>query len=251
MNYYLRHCGQLADSLGNITLGAITADVIASYQQKRMSAGASPRTVNMEVGTLRSVMIHARLWANIAPDVHMLREPAPPGVAITHEQEEVLLAACAASRSPSLYTFIVLAIETGTRRGVIRTLQWKRVDFANRCLTWGKDKTPAGTGRVVPLSARAVAVLTDWAAQFPACQPGHFVFPTMSVGGSGMRGTQCARQAACFVGGIVYDVDPARPIGGVTSAWEAARERAGLRIRIHDCRHLAASRMLDAGVPIA
>ncbi|MGH9482430.1 MAG: tyrosine-type recombinase/integrase, partial [Terriglobales bacterium] len=48
-----------------------------------------------------------------------------------------------------------------------------------------------------------------------------------------------------------YDVDPTRPIGDVTSAWEAARKRAGLRIRVHDCRHLAASRMLEAGVPIS
>ncbi|MGH3181678.1 MAG: tyrosine-type recombinase/integrase, partial [Streptosporangiaceae bacterium] len=251
VSYYLRHCQRLADGLGSITLGAITADVVASYQQKRLAAGVSPRTVNMEVGTLRSVMIRARLWANIAPDVHMLPEPASPGVAITRQQEEQLLAACAASRSPSLHTFIVLAIETGARRGVIQTLQWKRVDFGNRCLTWGKDKTPAGTGRVVPLSVRALAALADWSRQFPGRQPDDYVFPTMSVGGSGRRGLQGARQDACFVGGVAYDVDPARPIGDVTSAWEAARKRAGLQIRIHDCRHLAASRMLDAGVPIA
>lgn len=247
---YRASIARLSDGLGNIALGGVTADVIAEYQQRRLAAGVSHRTVNMEVGALRSVMIRARLWANIAPDVTMLAEPASPGVAITREQEDALLAACAASRSPALHPFVTLAIETGARRGVVMTLQWKRVDFANRCLTWGKDKTPAGTGRVVPLSARAVAALTGWAEQFPNRQPDDYVFPTMAIGGSGKRGPQGARRDACFVGGIAYDVDPRRPIGDITSAWEAARKRAGVRIRIHDLRHLAASRMLDAGVPL-
>ena len=55
-----------------------------------------------------------------------------------------------------LVPFVTLAIETGARYGVIRTLPWRNVDFKNRCLKWGKDKTPAGTGRVVPLSQRAL-----------------------------------------------------------------------------------------------
>lgn len=251
--YYEKHKDRLIEGFGNITLGEVTADAIANYQQARLAAGAAPRTCNMEVGMLRSVMIRARLWAQIKPDVAMLAEPASPGVAITREQEEGLLAACARARSPILHPFVVLAIETGARRGTLMNLQWRRVDFVSRCLQWGHDKTPAGTGRTVPLSARALATLQSWAEQFPNRQPEHFVFPTMKIGGSGKswEGKQGTRKDAQFVGGIAYDVDPTKPVGDITSAWEAARDRASVRIRIHDLRHLAASRMLDAGVPLA
>jgi integrase len=68
-----------------------------------------------------------------------------------------------------------------------------------------------------------------------------------------------------------YHVDPAKPIGSIKEAWEAARVRAAkiiaggddetesegvvkikpLPCRFHDLRHTAVSRMLNAGVPIA
>jgi integrase len=62
---------------------------------------------------------------------------------------------------------VTLAIETGARFGVIRTLHWGSVDFENRCLRWGKDKTASGTGRIIPLNQRAMAALGFWATHFP------------------------------------------------------------------------------------
>jgi hypothetical protein len=66
-----------------------------------------------------------------------------------------------------------------------RTLQWGCVDFENRCLKWGKDKTASGTGRVVPLSQRAVAALSFWATHFPERKPEHYVFPAERYGAGG------------------------------------------------------------------
>ena len=140
----------------------------------------------------------------------------------------------------------------------IRTLQWGSVDFENRCLKWGKDKTAAGTGRVIPLSQRAMAALSFWATHFPDRKPEHYVFPAERYGAAGDE--FCAK---------AYDVDPCHPIGNIKEAWEAAKQRAGrilrdnsnkndsdkpiqpLVCRFHDLRHTAVSRMLNAGVPIA
>jgi integrase len=99
------------------------------------------------------------------------------GRAITLEEETALLQACSQSRSRSLVPFVTPAIETGARYGTIRTLEWGNVDFENRCLKWGKDKTAAGTGRVVPLSQKAMAALSFWATHFPKRKPEHYVFP--------------------------------------------------------------------------
>ena len=111
--------------------------------------------------------------------------------------------------------FLTLAIETGARYGVIRTLQWGCVDFENRCLKSGKDKTAAGTGRMVPLSQRALAALSFWATHFPERKPEHYVFPAERYGAGADEFSPKA-----------YHVDASKPIGSIKEAWEAARLRA-------------------------
>jgi hypothetical protein len=45
------------------------------------------------------------------------------------------------------------------------------------CLQFGKDKTPSGTGRIIPLNPRAMATLSFWASHFPERKSEHYVFP--------------------------------------------------------------------------
>jgi len=248
----------LLPELGRKLVCDIDARDIARYQQKRIDAEASPKTVNLEIGTLRAILKRFGHWARLQPNVNMLATRDDIGRAITPEEESALLQACGKSRSRSLVPFVTLAIETGARYGVIRTLQWGCVDFENRCLKWGKDKTAAGTGRVIPLSQRAMAALSFWATHYPERKPEHYVFPAERYGAAGDR--FCAK---------AYDVDPSKPIGSIKEAWEAAKLRAGkilkgeteeadpkekfapLVCRFHDLRHTAVSRMLNAGIPIA
>jgi integrase len=248
----------LLPELGRKLVCDIDARDIARYQQKRIDAEASPKTVNLEIGTLRAILKRFGHWARLQPNVNMLATRDDIGRAITPEEESALLQACGKSRSRSLVPFVTLAIETGARYGVIRTLQWGCVDFENRCLKWGKDKTAAGTGRVIPLSQRAMAALSFWATHFPERKPEHYVFPAERYGAAGDE--FCAK---------AYNVDPSKPIGSIKEAWEAAKLRAGrilkgeteeadpkekiapLVCRFHDLRHTAVSRMLNAGIPIA
>lgn len=155
----------------------IEARDVARYQLKRVSEEASPKTVNLEIGTLRAILKRSGHWARIQPEENMLATRDDFGRAITLEEEAALLKGCAQSRSRSLVPFVTLAIETGARYGTIRTLEWGSVDFESRCLRWGKDKTAAGTGRVIPLSQRAMAALNFWATHFPDRKPEHYVFP--------------------------------------------------------------------------
>jgi integrase len=245
----------LLPELGRKLICDIEARDIARYQQMRLDEEASPKTVNLEIGTLRAILKRSGQWGRLQPEVKMLPARDDVGRAISTEEETALLQARAKSRSRSLVPFVTLAIESGARYGVIRTLQWGSVDFENRCLKWGKDKTASGTGRIVPLSQRAVAALSFWATHFPDRKPEHYVFPTERYGAGGDEFSPKA-----------YHVDPAKPIGSIKEAWEAAKSRAGrilkdgqeensqstaLQCRFHDLRHTAVSRMLNAGVPIA
>jgi integrase len=88
------------------------------------------------------------------------------------------LEACSLSESRLLYPMVVLQLETGSRSGTVIRLPWDEVDFEGKGLRWGKDKTKAGTGRTIPISRRAMAVLEVWAENFPDRKPKHFVFPS-------------------------------------------------------------------------
>ena len=64
---------------------------ISRYQQERLQAEASPKTVNLEIGTIRAILRRNRLWAEIQPDVRMLATRDDIGRAITPEEEDALL----------------------------------------------------------------------------------------------------------------------------------------------------------------
>jgi len=263
----------------------IQAKDVGRYQQARLAEKASPKTINLEVGTLRAILRRHRIWAEIQQDVRMLPTFDDVGHAITGEEEAALLSACLKSRSRSLYPAVMLALNTGMRYSEIRLPRWKQVDFAGKVLTVGKSKTQTGSGRAIPLNARILSVLEMWAAQFSNRQPIHYVFPFERCGAKGEENN------FGFTAGVVfYGTDPMRPVGDWKEAWEKAKERAAailcgesdapqptnpranretddtksgkkskakaegrkpesLKCRFHDLRHSAVTRLLEAGIP--
>jgi integrase len=227
----------LLPAFGKLLISDIDGKDISQYQQTRLTEKASPKTVNLEIGTVRAILRRNRLWAAIQPDVRMLPTRDDVGRAVTPDEETVLLAACGQSRSRSLLPAVTLAVNTCMRYSEIRLLLWQQVDFAARALTVGKSKTDSGTGRTIPLNMRAAAVLEFWASNFPDRQPTHYVFPSERYGAAGDDFKACS-----------YQTDPTKPIGRWKEAWEAAKIRAGVQCRFHDLRHTGCTRMLEGGV---
>jgi integrase len=225
---------------GRLLVTDIDARDVAEYQQHRLNEKASPKTVNLEIGTLRAILRRFHVWANLQPDVRMLAASDNIGRALSADEERALLTACGQSRSASLLPVVALAINTCLRYSELRLLRWNQIDLANRTVTVGKSKTDAGTGRVVPLNGYAVGLLEFWASRFPSRRDDHFVFPSERYGASGHA----------FAPGI-FHTDPTRPTGDWKEAWERAKKRAGIRCRFHDLRHTGCTRMLEAGVPFA
>ena len=58
---------------GRMLLTDVRGADVSRYQAVRQDAGAAPKTVNLEVGTLRAMLRKNRLWFAIQPDVKMLR----------------------------------------------------------------------------------------------------------------------------------------------------------------------------------
>lgn len=224
---------------GSVLACDIEPGDVARYQTKRQEERAAAATVNLEVATLRAVLRRSGLWARLQPEVRMLTARDDVGRALSSDEEFRLLAAASQSRSRSLLPALVLALNTGLRRGELATLRWSQVDLEGRRLTVGKSKTKAGAGRKLPLNEKAFAVLSAWARQFPFRRPEHYVFPSEKYG----------------QGGAVYDFDPEQSIGTFQEAWEAAKSRTAdeekgipaVACRWHDLRHSFCSRMLEGG----
>lgn len=114
------------------------------------------------------------------------------------------------------------------RSDEIKNLQWCQVDLFAQVLTVGKSKTDAGTGRAIPLNAAAVKALADWGEHFPARKPEHYIFP---------------RYEGTFSPALA---DPSPATKGWRTAWRNACKRAELKLRFHDLRHTAITKLAES-----
>jgi integrase len=193
--------GRISKDFGKQLLCDISGEDLSAFQARRRREQVSNRTINLEIGVLRAILCRYRVWEAIAQDVDFLKEAPSPGRALSAEEETRLLEAASKSRCRSLYPIVLLAINTGMRANEIRLLAWEQVDFLGKSLVVGKSKTAAGTGRIIPLNSRALAMLTHWRGLFPNIQPEHFVFPSEKYGLAGNERRLCS-----------YAIDPSTPM---------------------------------------
>ena len=162
-------------------------------------------------------------WSILDGKIKSLPVRKDVGRCLSPDEEQRLLTECAKADSAA-YTAVVLALNTAMRKDEIRRLQWNQIDLFQGVLTVGKSKTDAGTGRVIPLNPSAVKALADWGSEFPNRQPEHYVFPW------------CESK----------QVEPLRPTMGWRTAWRNACKRAGFRVRFHDLRHTAITKLAES-----
>ncbi len=81
----------LLPAFGKKLLLGIEGKHIAAYQEQRTLEGASGRTVNIEIATLRAILKRRKQWERLQDDVVMLEERSDVGHALTAEEESALL----------------------------------------------------------------------------------------------------------------------------------------------------------------
>lgn len=239
--FNLKH---LSTYFGFMLLADITPQQIGKYQGLRQKEGASNRTINMEVSTLRMMMKEARLWSPISEDVRMLPERRDIGRALTPDEETRLFDACRKSSQPGLYTAVVIYCNTGLRNAELRHARWHQVDFLKAEFRVGKAKTEGSEGRIIPLNRTALEAFKEWKGRWQDAKPGDYIFPTEKLmfkgEGAPERGVMTA-----------YDVDPGKPLGAWKRAWTTAKKQAGVECRIHDLRHHFISALAQTQTPDA
>ena len=120
-----------------------------------------------------------------------------------------------------LKPMVLLALNTGLRRGELFSLKWSDVDLDSKILTVVATSAKSGQTRRIPLNEEALAVLTAW------------------------RNRQGNAEGLVFPG-----ADGAR-LTNITKSWNGVIKIAKLSgFNFHDLRHTFASRLVQKGVDL-
>ena len=210
----------LRHDLAHRTLLGLSATDLATYRDERLQT-VSPATALREIAILSHVLeVAMRDWG-----MPLARNPAKairrPQISNARErrlqadEEARLLAACDTGRIPCMKALLIVAGDSGMRRGELLGLRWSDLALARGIASLSLTKN--GSARQVPLTIRSIEALR--ALSVDASTSDDRVFPISA--------------------------------GSLEQAWRRLCERAGVTgLRFHDLRHEAVSRLFEKGLNV-
>ncbi|MGG2023903.1 site-specific integrase [Pseudomonas sp. S8] len=236
-------------------LNEITGRDLELVRTSWLTGGNKPATANRKMGTISGVFSRAAEWGLIAEhplerlkqlkvdSKGQVRYLSPDEAerlrgALDARQEQMRAERDSANKwrqerdrqpledlravtfTDHLKPMILLALNTGVRRGELFSLKWSDVNFDTKTVTVVGATAKTSETRHIPTNKEALATLREWKKQ-----------------GEGV--------------GYVFAGQEGARMADVKSAWLKLLERAEIQgFRWHDMRHDFASRLVMAGVPL-
>jgi integrase len=229
--------------------------ILEKWRTKRLKACISKSTLNRDVGDLKAALTKAVEWGLL--DVSPLAKLKPfkldqtPNVRYLSRLEEEQLRDALTTRderkkserisankwrsergymlfpmltkhaySDYLTPLVLLAKNTGIRRGELFNLHWENVTLDEKRLTVVGAKTKSSQTRHISLNTEARKVLKSWQKQ---------------------TSTQ----------GLVFPSEKGTPLTNIKNSWTGLLKNARIKdFRFHDLRHDFASKLVMAGTPL-
>lgn len=229
---------------------------LESWRRERLAGGTKPTTLNRQMDTLRAALRKAVDWEVLEKHpmqgFKRLKVDDDERVRFMSPDEEKRLRASLIKREDSLRAardrgnewrrarkrkvlpmrpagfvdhirpLVLVALNTGLRRGELFSLKWADISFTSKMLTVRAAASKSGDSRRVPLNVEAETTLKAW----------H---------------TQQKPEAADFV----FAGDEGARLTNMNRSWATVCELAKVEdFRLHDCRHHFASRLVQEGVDL-
>jgi integrase len=195
----------------------ITMPRIRAYIDARLKEGASPATVNRDLGVLGRMFSIAVEAGRLSTRPHMprLQEAAPRQGFFEHSE----YLAVREHLRPEYQDLLDFGYLSGWRRKELERLEWREVDREAGIIRLRPDRSKNGEGRKLALSAPLRDVIERrWRSRALGCP-------------------------------FVFHID-GKPVGNWRKSWKSACKAAGLQGKLfHDLRRTVARNLTRAGVP--
>ena len=205
------------DRLASVRLRDLSSIHFADYRDRRLAV-AKPATVRRELAMVQHALNTARIDWGISPRGNPIRDIRLPKLDNARDRRmegdefDRLIAALPDTDSNPMRRIVILAIETGMRRGELLNLRWEHINLPAALAHIPETKT--GRPRTIPLTTNASRVLTEL---LPSARG-----PVFMMTGNAVR-----------------------------LAWNRATARAGIAgLRFHDLRHEAISSFFELGLSL-
>jgi len=199
----------------DMLLSKITPKHIDTYINKRIKE-VKPASVNRELACLKHMYSLARKWRlvdeNPVKEVKLFRERKIEIDILDKEEIKHLIEAT----NGHLRAIIILALNTGMRKGEILNLKWKDIDFDKYFIFISETKS--GVERKIPMNSLVVQALRNIKRE------SEYVF---------------------------YNPETKDRIKDVKRSFKTACKQIGIpNLRFHDLRHSAATYMVTGGIDL-
>ncbi len=223
---------QLKERFGQLPLRRFDTRLIETYQnQKRLQTGNKPATINRHVATIKHMFTKAVEWDMVEEDTlkrirraKLLEENNRRLRYLSTEECQTLIDACD-KHLKHLKPIVVMALNTGMRKGEILNLKWDDVDMKHGFILLSHTKN--GERREIPINPTLKAHLEEL-----------------------FKGT-VKRPRKINVPFVFYDYTTEKPYKNVHNSFVSACKKANIRdFRFHDLRHTFSSQLVMAGIDI-
>jgi integrase len=219
---------KLRHSFGNLCnkkLSDLNPWNVEQWRSRRLRQGITRSTTNRELASLKAMLARAVEWGVIPTHplagFKLLKVDDAKTPRFLSASEEQRLRKALPDAPGYLRVLVILALNTGCRRGELLHLTWDAIKAGQ--LTVHGSGAKSGKTRIIPLNREAQTALAEWKKDSSRTGADDWVFP--GTGGNPLQ-------------------DPKR-------AWSVLREAAKLKdFRFHDLRHSFASKLVMSGVDL-
>jgi len=193
----------------------IGPELVERYKTKRKTE-VSPATVNREISFLKTMFNKALEWGRLElsplKNVKKFKEDNGRERILTNEETKRLVEAA----NDHLKPILIIALNTGMRRGEILSLKWENIKLSKRCIYIEDSK--AGKSRSIPMNGLVIEAMSI----IP--QNSEYVF---------------------------YNPITKGPIQDVKTAFKSVCKNVKIKgLRFHDLRHTFATNLIISGVDL-